>query len=128
MKIYQIFFLFLLSNIHLSNKIEKKLEGIPISSDIKNEKISLAFDGDLSTNFISSNDYGWIGKELLYPSKITKIGFYFNVPDINFYLLGIFQGSNDINFFDAVPLYMIINEEKKDEINFVEIKCEQIFK
>ena len=128
MKIYQIFLLLLLSNIYLSNIIEKKLDGIPISSDINNETISLAFDGDLSTNFISSNDYGWIGKELLYPSKITKIGFYYNVPDINFYLLGIFQGANDINFFDAVPLYMIINEEKKNEINYAEIKCNQIFK
>ena len=52
MKITQIFILLLLSNIFLSKKEEKKLDGIPISSDINNEKISLAFDGDLSTNFI----------------------------------------------------------------------------
>ena len=128
MKLLHIFIILLSFNFYLFNDIGKKLEGKPISSDVNNEKISLAFDGDLSTNFISENNFGWIGIELLYPSKITKIGFYNNFPDINVYLLGIFQGANDKTFFDAIPLNMIINEEKKNEINYADINCDQIFK
>ena len=130
MKIFHIFIIITLLYIFSSKdiEIEKKLDGIPISSDSNSEKIHFAFDGDLSTNFQSSEEYGWIGKELKYPSKITKIGYYHNDPDENMYLLGIFQGSNDINFYDAVTLFMIKEVEKNNEINYIDISCDQIFK
>ena len=130
MKIFHIFITITLLYIFSSKdiEIEKKLDGIPISSDSNSEKIHFAFDGDLSTNFQSSEEYGWIGKELKYPSKITKIGYYHNAPDENMYLLGTFQGANDINFYDAVTLFMIKEVEKKNEINYIDISCDQIFK
>ena len=128
MKLLHIFIIILLLNFYVSDEVEKRLEGKPICSDLDNEKISLAFDGDLSTNFVSTSDFGWIGVELLNPSKITKIGFYHNFPDFNIYLLGLFQGANDITFFDAVPLDMIMNKEKDNEINYININCNQVFK
>jgi hypothetical protein len=128
MKLLHIFIIILLLNFYASDDVEKRLEGKPICSDLDNEKISLAFDGDLSTNFVSTSDFGWIGVELLNPSKITKIGFYHNFPDFNIYLLGLFQGANDKTFFDAVPLDMIMNKEKDNEISYISINCNQIFK
>ena len=110
------------------NSQEKKLKGIPISSDDISFVSNFPFDGDLSTYFFSSLDFGWIGEELEYPSIITKIGFYHEVPDIHMYLLGMFQGSNERDFIDAVPLYMITEEEKKGEINYIKIDCKQNFK
>ena len=129
MKIISFIVIFIsLLNIGIINSQEKKLNGITISSDDINEITNYAFDGDLSTNFISSLDYGWIGKELQYPSKITKIGFHFEVPDVNMYLLGMFQGANEKDFFDAIPLYMIKEEIKISGVQYIKINCKQTFR
>ena len=74
MKNFHIFIIIILLYIFSSKdiEIEKKLDGIPISSDFNSEKIHFAFDGDLSTNFQSSEEYGWIGKELKYPSNCVN--------------------------------------------------------
>ena len=54
MKIFHIFIIITLLYISSSKdiEIEKKLDGIPISSDSNSEKIHFAFDGDLSTILI----------------------------------------------------------------------------
>ena len=99
-----------------------KLSGEPISSD----SISLinAFDGDLSTDFKSSNpSNGWIGLQLDAQYKIKKIGVAFpKDAKKEDYLLGILEGSNDPTFIEADPLYMITEEIKNNKINYFEIK------
>ena len=120
--------IFLLKYFANCDEFEQKLSGRPISSDPELKSISNPFDGDLSTEFISSKEKGWIGLELSFPSIITKIGFYFKTPDINIYLLGVFEGANDITFFDSIPLFMITEIEDEKRINYVKISCTQSFK
>jgi len=94
-----------------------KLSGEPISSD----SVSLinAFDGDLSTDFKSSNpSNGWIGLQLDAQYKIKKIGVAFpKDAKKEDYLLGILEGSNDPTFIEGDPLYMITEEIKNNKIN-----------
>lgn len=126
-KYFQILF-FIILLYYSTCQSEHKLEGRPISSEQDSEMILNPFDGDISTEFTSSNENGWIGIELSSPSKITKIGFSHNTEDINLYLLGIFEGANDITFFDSVPLYMITQKEDNNKINYIKISCNKSFK
>jgi hypothetical protein len=108
-----------------------KLSGKPISSDsftstIKNK----AFDGDISTIFESEEaSKGWIGLKLDSKYLITKIGYAFpNSAKKEDYLLGIFEASNDPVFLDSTILYMITEEVKVGEMNYITIKINQRFK
>jgi hypothetical protein len=77
-------------------------------------------DNKLVGTTISSNDY--VGLELSTPSRITKI----SVTSQNSgNLLGVFQGANEKNFFDGIPLYMI---KDSNQLNNIEISCTQSFK
>ena len=68
-----------------------------------------------------------LGLELSSPTKITKIVFSHSSSEPKDYLLGVFQGANDKTFFDAFPLYMIKEELKPNELNSIEISCNQKF-
>ena len=107
---------------------ETKLQGKPFSSDDNSNSLNNAFDGDVSTEFVSSLKDGWVGLELSKPAKITKIGFAHKSSDKNDYLLGVFQGANDKTFFDAFPLYMITEESESNKVNYISISSTQTFK
>ena len=109
--------------------ISELIKGKPISSDSSSEKLSNAFDGDLTTEFKSSKkSNGWIGLEFENSYRITKIGWAQKENDKNNYLLGIFEGGNDPSFFDAVPLTMIVEEGKDGAINYLKINTIRSFK
>ena len=127
-KTYLIFLLLLCINILNCQKKEAKLEGKPISSDESSKSLKNAFDGDLTTKFVSSLKLGWVGLELESEAVITKIGFAPSSKEPKDYLLGVFQGANDETFFDAFPLYMITEELEPDEINTIKIDCTEKFK
>ena len=104
------------------------LKGTPIS-DSSSELVLNAFDGDITTEFKSSNSkYSWIGLELDSSYIITKIGWGQKENIKSNYLLGVFEGSNDPTFFDALPLSMIIEEGKEGEINYINIDSSKSFK
>ena len=105
-----------------------KLKGTPFSSDESSKTLKNAFDGDLSTKFVSSLKEGWVGLELSSEAVITKIGFAFSSTQPKDYLLGVFQGANDKTFFDAFPLYMIKKELEPDELNYIDVSCKKKFK
>ncbi len=44
------------------------------------------------------------------------------------YPLGVFEGSNDLTFFDALPLAMIVQEGKEGEINYINVETKKSFK
>ena len=132
MKSFSKILLFLI-NIILGSSIllaeEKQLKGNPISSDIASEIINNAFDGDITTEFKSiQNSNGWIGLEFENSYRITKIGWAQKESDKENYLLGIFEGGNDPSFFDAVPLTMLTEEGKENEINYIDIDVTRSFK
>ena len=104
-----------------------KLTGTPISSSSDSGSAKNAFDGSLETEFKSTSKNGWVGLEFSSPVKISQIG-WAQKGNSKSYLLGIFEGSNDKSFFDAIPIYMITSEGKSGQINLVEVSCTQTFK
>ena len=109
------------------NELSLLLKGTPIS-DSSSELVLNAFDGDITTEFKSSNSkYSWIGLELDSSYIITKIGWGQKESIKSNYLLGVFEGSNDPTFFDALPLSMIIEEGKEGEINYINIDSSKSF-
>ena len=89
-----------------------------------------AFDDDLSTYFKASEaKNGWIGLKLDSKYLITKIGYAFPKDSKKEdYLLGIFEASNEPNFYDSVVLFMITQEAKTGEMNYVTLQLNQRFK
>ena len=107
---------------------EQLLTGKIISSDFYSENTLHAFDNNTQTSFKSFYKKCWIGLELSSEYYITKIGWAQNVNDKSNYILGIFEGSNTDNFYDALPLYMIKEEGKINEINYVDIFTTKSFR
>ena len=105
------------------------LTGKIISSDYISDNTLNAFDNDTQTSFKSFYEKCcWIGMDLLSEHYITKIGWAQNDKDKSNYILGIFEGSNDANFYQAIPLYMIKEEGKINEINYVDILTTKPFR
>ena len=121
-------FVFLFFCIHSLNcqQLDTILEGKPFY-ELSQTSINL-FEEDVSTKFILSSKDSWVGLELSSPAKITKIGFTHSSSGPKDYLLGIFEGSNDRDFYDAFPLFMIKEEIEQDKINFFPISCSKSFK
>ena len=71
------------------------LKDTSTSSDSSSQLLSNAFDGNIDTEFKSSNSvFSWIGLELPSSYIITKIGWAQKENIKSNYLLGIFEGSN----------------------------------
>ena len=126
-KIY-LFILVIILSIYTFNCQSEKLTGTPISSSSDSGTAQNAFDGNLETEFKSSSKDGWVGLEFSSPVKISQIGWAQKGTDKNNYFLGIFEGSNDKSFFDAIPIHMITSEGESNKINLVKISCTQTFK
>lgn len=75
--------------------------------------LSFAFDGDLDTYYHSCSNIttgDWVGLDLLSPHVITKIAFAPRTDQQKYeerLCLAIFEGANNPDFGDAIPLYII---------------------
>ena len=80
------------------------------SSSTKVNTAANVFDGNLST-FTATNtrSNGWVGLDLGKPCVITKVGWSPRNDGVGpgRCVLGLFEGSNDPTFVDAIPLYLI---------------------
>ena len=74
--------------------------------------------------FTSNNDYFELkGENVISQISWTKSGDYkYN------YLLGIFEGANDPSFSDAIPIAMIKEEGRLNEVNIIDLKIAQSYK
>jgi len=102
-----------------------KLSGKKISSEpLTSPSIINAFDDDLTTSFTSKEaSKGWIGLKLDSKYLITKIGLAFPINSKKEdYLLSILEGSNEPTFSDSTVLYMVTEELKLGEMNYIPIK------
>ncbi len=89
--------------------------GTPISVDYSTNNpsetvntIANVFDNDLSTFFASyDRSYTWVGLDLGEKHVITKIAYASRPGSADRMQLGVFEGANNPDFTDAVPLYMI---------------------
>ena len=90
-----------------------------------------AFDGDLTTYFAaSSTSGGWVGLDLGNTYVITKVGFAAstrsNGPERT--LLGLFEGANEPDFSDALPLFMIKEEAPSYSMTYADVNVTRSFR
>ena len=86
------------------------------------EKLALT---EIVSNTIYSNSMKWVGFELSSPHIITKIS-WSKIDTISIdQRFGLFEGANEPNFIDAVPLYMF---KENIDSNFIEIQSMSSFK
>ena len=91
-------------------------------SQSNSEKLALT---KIVSNTIYSNSMKWVGFELSSPHIITKISWSkINIISID-QRFGLFEGANEPNFMDAVPLYMF---KENIDSNFIEIESMSSFK
>ncbi len=121
-----------------SEKLTGKIIGIGASVDYSTNSSSTtvntkenAFDGDLSTFFASyARSNTWAGLDLGTPHVITKVGWSprndSNGPKR--VQLGIFEGSNDANFLNSVPLYMVTEQGTIGTISYANVETTKGFR
>ena len=90
-----------------------------------------AFDGDFSTYFASyERSKTWVGLDLGEPHVITRVGW---SPREGSYgqkrvLLALFEGANDPNFLDGVPLYLIDQEGSFGSMSYADVNVSRGFR
>lgn len=100
----------------------EKLSGRPISSYAQGA--GNVFDGDEATYYKSTEaDYAWVGLDLGEPFIIDKVAW---KPRSNNAKteLGMFQGANNSDFSDAIPIYLIPDNTLREG----EVKCSRGFR
>lgn len=112
----------------------KVLTGNRIYKDACNESeypVTAAFDNDVNTYFRSCPPFGnWIGLDLQEKHIITKIAYCPRVDSDDYHdrlQLGLFEGANQADFSDAIPLFIIPGLTKK-EFSEQEIACTRGFR
>jgi len=90
-----------------------------------------AFDGNLTTFFASSTSSGgWVGLDLKTTYVITQIGFAAssrsNGPEST--LLGLFEGANQSDFSDALPLFLIKEAAPSGQLTYADINVSRAFR
>ena len=114
MKIY----LYLILNIFLSFSLS--LEKDKLNEQIINDdEIKLIYKGNIFNNTIIEFDDDYIITQIIWTKK----------EDYKYnYLLGIFEGSNDPSFSDAFPIAIIKEQEKLNEVNYVDVNVPTFYK
>ncbi len=85
---------------------------------------SCAFDGDPSTYFAAyEQSMGWVGLDLGTPHVISRLGFQpkNNENGARRMLLGVFEGANNPDFSDAIPLYLIPETPANKEMHYADV-------
>ena len=90
-----------------------------------------AFDWDLSTFFAgSSTSNSWVGLDLGKGYVITKVGFAAgtrsNGPERT--LLGLFEGANQPDFSDALPLLLIKQAASSGTLTYADVSVSRAFR
>ena len=90
-----------------------------------------AFDGDLTTYFAASTTSGgWVGLDLGKAYVISKVGFAAstrsNGPEGT--QLGLFEGANQPDFSDALPLFMIKEVAPSGEMTYADVNVSRAFR
>lgn len=122
----------------LGHKLTGTVIGSPKGYDYDKGKSSTtvnirdwAFDGDLSTYFAASTTSGgWAGLDLGQTYIITQVGFAAstrsNGPERT--LLGLFEGANQPDFSDALPLFMIKDAAPSEELTYADVNVSRAFR
>ena len=116
-----------------------KLVGTPIgspnidySTNQSSETVNTpadAFDGNYNT-FYASMDRSrtWVGLDLGTAHVITKVGWSPRTSQEARVQLAVFEGSNNPDFLDAVPLYLIPEKGKKNVMSYADVPVTRGFR
>ena len=91
----------------------------------------MAFDGDLNTCFASwDRSYTWVGLDLGSPHVITRVGWSPRNDGVGpgRVILAVFEGANQPDFMDALPLYIITTEGVIGKMHYADIYCSKGFR
>ena len=125
-KLLKAVFLLLLFNLNVyanDANPDKLLTGDILASSNHSSAVK-AFDDDPTTFFSTTNSTRqWVGLDLGTPHVITRISF---TPSATYIgpdrmLLSLFEGGNDPNFMDAVPLYLIADKPAANTTTSVKV-------
>ena len=90
---------------------------------------NVAFDQNASTYFSgNSRDCAWAGLDLGEPCIITKVGWMPRSGYVSRMQLGVFEGANDPDFMDALPLMIIRVPGQAEQMNYAEVTCSRGFR
>ena len=90
-----------------------------------------AFDGDLNTFYASyERSYTWVGLDLGSKHVITKVGWSPRNDGLGprRMVLGVFEGANQPDFMDAVPIYMIDKQGTIGQVDYADVDCSPGFR
>lgn len=88
-----------------------------------------AFDSDLNTFFASyDRSYTWLGLDLGTKHIITKIEFASRAGYAQRMTLGVFEGANNPDFGDAVPLLIIKSEPEDNKLTSADVNVSRGFR
>ncbi|MCR5711360.1 MAG: CotH kinase family protein [Prevotella sp.] len=88
-----------------------------------------AFDDDFTTYYASEDaSFSWIGLSLDTTYVINKVG-WAPVSDVDSCtMLGVFEGANQPDFADAIPLFMITTEDAANSVATADVNVSRAFK
>ncbi|MDR0370544.1 MAG: CotH kinase family protein [Prevotellaceae bacterium] len=92
--------------------------------------IANAFDGNLETIFAAcERSGGWAGLDLGKKHVVTQVAYCPRQDEPSpRMLLGVFEGANNPDFGDAIPLYMITEAPAKGTLTQKEVSCSRAFR
>ena len=93
--------------------------------------VANAFDGDFSTYFASyERSRTWVGLDLGEPHVITSVGWSPRNDGLGpgRMLLALFEGANNPDFLDAVPLYMIDEQGIIGKMSYADVNVSRGFR
>lgn len=89
----------------------------------------MAFDNDPSTIFASyDRSYTWVGLDLGKKHIIKKVAYTSRKDWASRMVLGVFEGANNPDFTDAVPLYIIKTEPRDNVLTSAEVNVSRGFR
>ena len=115
----------------LSAQDETQLTGNIISYDMSDRHQDKdAFDGNPATYVAGNNSRSWIGYDFEVPCVITKIRYASDTKVDSYTKMkgGWFEGANNEDFGDAIPLYWITEEPVKGELYEAEVNISRGFR
>lgn len=125
---------------HLYSQVSTKLTGTIIGTaetfDYSKNLCSVtantaqnAFDGNLQTFFATcQRTGGWVGMDLGEKHIITKIAYCPRPSQAGRLLLGVFEGANNPDFGDAIPIYVISTTPSQNMLTSQNIDCSRGFR
>ena len=111
-----------------SSELKGTVIGCP-QSDYSSGDASMAFDGDLTTFYASDvRSNTWAGLDLGERHVITKVAYAPRSGWPQRMLLGVFEGANNPDFTDAVPIHMIKTTPNDGVLTAANVKVSRGFR